>query len=682
MNWTWSSSRRGLVAAAMALAVAAGVVRARGDTAPAVAVPAPGSVDGSPSPAKSLFDPTRHMRVSEVRPGMKGYGRTVFSGTNIESFDVEVIDVLKNFNPKFDVILIHCDGAELEHTGAVAGMSGSPIYLYDDEKHQHARMIGAFAYGWPLTKDPIAGVQPIEYMVSIPTASGKDSSNGTAAAGTPSATENVSASKPRWSLDDVPIYPGKKLDPAMLSAHTTRSDAMRDPMRLQPLATPLSVSGMSAKSIDQLAPWFKACGLIPLQGGGTIGGAASSGLGDPDAKLEPGSVLAVPILTGDADLTAIGTVTEVIGDQVFGFGHPFNNEGPIELPMGAGKVSTIIANLQTSFKLGSLTKIRGELTADQSTGVAGVSGKAVPMIPIDIHVVYADGSVDDTYHFQSAVHPRMTAMACGAAVGAAMSGRKELPQYHTLDYDFTIDFADGRTIRASNTGVNGGAAEVFQQLSLPILAAGENPFRRVGMKRISTTVRVGSEAKMATLEAVQVPKLKYQPGETVKSFVTYRPFRAAEAIMPVEFELPRDLPAGTYQLTISDWEKFFNDERQSKPFMFSAESIDELFSVVNEVIGIKHNALYIRLLRQPDGVAVGRTALPRLPSSRREMLLGAGRSDMTAFVSSVVKVVPTDLVMSGSADFSLVIEKNGKVENTAAARPGEKPKAVGPTTRP
>src|SRR2546423_11171314 len=79
-----------------------------------------------------LFDPARHMRVSEVRPGMKGYGLSVFSGTKIERFDVEVISVLRNFNPKSDVVLIKCRGQNLEQTGAVAGMSGSPSFLKDD----------------------------------------------------------------------------------------------------------------------------------------------------------------------------------------------------------------------------------------------------------------------------------------------------------------------------------------------------------------------------------------------------------------------------------------------------------------------------------------------------------------------------------------------------------------------
>src|SRR4051812_26072699 len=155
-------------------------------------------------PAAPLFDPARHMRVDEVRAGMKGYGLTVFKGTKIERFDVEVLSILKNFNPKYDVVLIRCHGEFVEHTGAVAGMSGSPVFLYDEAGHD--RMIGAFAYGWPLTKDPIAGVQPIEYMLGLPTT--RPATNPTAEAlggssrgSNARGSANESEGRIHWSLD-------------------------------------------------------------------------------------------------------------------------------------------------------------------------------------------------------------------------------------------------------------------------------------------------------------------------------------------------------------------------------------------------------------------------------------------------------------------------------------------------
>ena len=154
-------------------------------------------------PAPTLFDPARHMRVAEVRPGMTGYGLTVFKGSKIEKFDVEVVSVLRNFNPQDDVVLIRCKGEYLEHVGSVAGMSGSPIYLRDAQGRD--RMIGAFAYGWPLTKDPVAGVQPIEYMLALPGARISPAAAPTNPGGNGSASTDVvpAAGRATWSMKNV-----------------------------------------------------------------------------------------------------------------------------------------------------------------------------------------------------------------------------------------------------------------------------------------------------------------------------------------------------------------------------------------------------------------------------------------------------------------------------------------------
>lgn len=630
----------------------------------------------------SLFDPARHMRVSEVRPGMTGYGLTVFKGTHIEKFDVEVLSVLKNFNPQYDVVLIRCKGSFLEHTGSIAGMSGSPIFLKDDQGRY--RMIGAFAYGWPMTKDPVAGVQPIEYMLKLPalriapqTADAKGSATGEG-----ESKSSGHASGLSWSLSNAGMIPFWKplprpnnlsTGPAMPSATSRLGSG--DAPQLEPLATPLMAGGLSPELLKQVAPLFQAYGLTALQAGG--GGSASPD--DAPAKLEPGSALAVPLLSGDVDLTAIGTVTEVLGDRVFGFGHPFNNEGAIALPMGCGVIHAIIPNLQTSFKLGSLTKVTGRLTTDESVGVAGETDLVAPTVPIEFHVEYPDGTPARTYRFQAAQHPKFTPMLAGVALTSAVTGQSELPQYNTLDYKIRLEFANGQVVNIADTAANATAQELFSEIGLPLTAASENPFERVPIKKITGTIRISSDAREAHILAVNLPRSKYRPGETVKAFVTYKPFREPEGILPVELELPRDLPQGTYQLIISDAQRYFQDEQQSRPFRFSAENVKDVFGVLKDVAGIRMNAVYLRLLRQADGVAVGRTALPQLPSSRRQILLGAGRSDTTAFVSSTTKSVPTDLVMDGSAEFVITIDPKAKVE---VAGPKPAPKAEAPAAAP
>jgi hypothetical protein len=664
--------------------------------------PAAPPAPAAPAEPKTLFDPARHMKVSEVRPGMTGYGLSVFHGTKVERFDVEVIDILRKFNPSYDVILIRARGQNLEHTGSVAGMSGSPIFLRDDQGRD--RMIGAFAYGWPLTKDPLAGVQPIEYMLRLSTDPTVTPDGGripgganTAAAdraGQPPAGEGRSVgAKMSWSLAQSPYFPTLNLRSLAtrqgeLSARgpVAREDFTGgDVARLRPLATPLMTSGLSESVLKQVAPLFEAMGLTPLQAGG---GGSAPPPGEAPATLEPGSVLAVPMILGDVEMTAIGTTTEVVGDRVFGFGHPFNNEGPVALPIGAGRISHIIPNLTTSFKLGAMTSRKGSLTTDQSVGVGGVIGAAPPMVPIDYTVRYADGSAQKTYHFEGALHPRFTPLICGVSMMASLSGNHELPPINTVDYAVKIEFANGQVIEVKNRAANTSAMEIFQEVGMPLMTAADNPFERVMVKRVTGTFDVSTEARDAAIVEVNLPKTRLRAGETVKAFVTYKPFRGEEEILPTDFTLPTDLPEGNYQLVVSDFRRYVMDEMQSRPFRFTAERTGELFDALRDVAGIRRDALYLRLVRQPDGVAVGRTAMSQLPSSRRTVIMGAGRTNTTRFVSSTVKIVPTGYVMNGAGEFTITIDPKAKVglgkPGPAKADAGKEPAAPkgGPAATP
>jgi hypothetical protein len=657
------------------------VVFLLGIFAPALALAeAPASEDCCDAPPASLFDPARHMHLSEVHPGMKGYGLSVFKGTKIEKFDVEVLSILHNFNPKGDVVLITCEGDYLKHTGSIAGMSGSPIYLKDDQGRY--RMIGAFAYGWPLTKDPVAGVQPIEYMLKLPVGV----EGAISAANQPDTRPSQGGASVHadghsglsWSLSGAGLVPFWKPLPSV--GEVQRSVGFGAGWRLgegapqlEPLATPLMAGGLPPGLLKHVEPLFARYGLTLLQAGG--GGSAS---GEEEVtKLEPGSALAVPLLTGDVDLTAIGTVTETLGTRVFGFGHPFNNEGAVKLPMGSGDIRGVIANLQTSFKLGALTRQLGELTTDESVGVAGHTGGTAPVVPIEFQVSYADGSPPRTYKFNSALHPKFTPLIAGVALSAAVTGPSELPQYNTVNYELKLQFANGQTINIANTAVNANAQELFSEVGLPLMAASENPFERVPIRKITGTIHISGEARQAQILEVNVPRSKYRPGEIVKAFVTFKPFRGTEGILPVEIELPRDLPQGTYQLIISDAARYVQDTQQAEPFRFTADNIRDVFGVLKDVAAIRQNAVYLRLIRQPDGVAVGRVALPELPSSRRQILLGAGRSNITPFLSTTVKTVPTEMVMSGSAEFAITIDPTAKVE-VAGPRPAKPEPAAAP----
>src|ERR1051326_4545630 len=107
-------------------------------------------------PAQEQIALNQTLPVDQVRPGMQGYAYTIFAGDQVEKFDLEVIGVMPNFlGPKQSIILVQLKGPKVEHTGVVAGMSGSPVYIEGKLAGALSLKLGIF------TKEPIAGVTPI-----------------------------------------------------------------------------------------------------------------------------------------------------------------------------------------------------------------------------------------------------------------------------------------------------------------------------------------------------------------------------------------------------------------------------------------------------------------------------------------------------------------------------------------
>ena len=102
--------------------------------------------------------PSEILPLDQIKPGMLGIGRTVFEGTRIEEFKVQIIGVLENIGPKQSLILARLDGGPLEKTGVIAGMSGSPVFI-------DGKLVGAVSYGFPFSKETICGITPIGEMI-------------------------------------------------------------------------------------------------------------------------------------------------------------------------------------------------------------------------------------------------------------------------------------------------------------------------------------------------------------------------------------------------------------------------------------------------------------------------------------------------------------------------------------
>ncbi len=598
-----------------------------------LAIAATPALAEGPATRPSLFDPSRHMRLADVHPGMKGYGLTVFHGTKIERFDVEVVDIAKNFNTGCDAILINCPGERTEHFNSVEGMSGSPVYLMAPDGTP--RLIGAYAFGWDFAKDPLAGVQPIEYMLD----------------GADPLVERIGS-----NLPEGPILRAAGTG----RAHWTIRDVKLPEAPTSP-AVSITLSGVSARTADSLAPLFGRYGVRPLFAAG--GGPTSAEAAGAPAKIEPGSALVVPLVSGDTDMSALGTCTEVLGDRVYAFGHPFFGDGGVELPMAAGYVNTVIASLKSSFKMGGATQVLGVLRADTQVGVAGTFSGHARTIPVAVHVAYDDGSVDRTYHFQVVRHPKFTPLLTAASISAALNAVRELPTQCTLDASVTLGYPGHQELTVANRLANPAPAELLMGVLGPLVATGENPFARVYPESVNATITVHRETRSLDLLSASPTRKAYHPGDTVAIDVLCRPFHSAVETRRLHLKLPSDIEPGDHPLIVSDASRFLTDEQQARPDKFAADSLPELFDALHVQASAPNNAIYVRVASDPSGVAVGRLALPRLPASKVQLLTQGSAADVAPLIPSVVATLATDEVVSGEIELTISVVAEGKRRN-------------------
>src|SRR2546421_12436786 len=141
------------------------------------------AVFGSALAQEKVASGSRLFPVEELRPGMKGVARTVFSGTQPEDFGVEILGVLPGFpGPHESAIIARLSGNKVDKTGVFAGMSGSPVFI-------DGRLVGAIAFSFPFSKEPIAGITPIKQMIDIFERGSERNSNVTTEPRTASFTE-------------------------------------------------------------------------------------------------------------------------------------------------------------------------------------------------------------------------------------------------------------------------------------------------------------------------------------------------------------------------------------------------------------------------------------------------------------------------------------------------------------
>jgi len=479
--------------------------------APVAAVAAP------PAPAT--------IPVSEIKPGMTGYGLTVFRGFKVERFNVKVIDVLHNFMPKQDLILAHVDHPVLKRTGIIGGMSGSPIYF-------NGKLAGALAYGWRFSKDPVAGITPIADMIRLMDRKPRKKSAAAARA----------AHRARRTLDRMALRSLSRRDrwwrpPGLLTAPRPES-------QLEPVAVPMSAAGFSRQAMDLLRDGFSRFGFEPVQGAGT-------GKAEGPRGFEPGGALGVQLASGDITLVSTGTVTMVQGDRVLGFGHRMLNAGEIYLPTTTAKIAHCLASLSRSFKISRPARAIGSLTQDRQAGILADTTGTAPTVPMTLRLTTLGGE-DSLYKLRLANHRLLTPNLVRSVVASAIGEALADVDHATFTINTRLELKGRKPFVLTEHHYSKGGIRLPVALrSRGLKAVGrvlDNPFEPVKLQRIDVQVKTRFARELVQISGLSVANNRVEPGARINVKVDYRPHGGKEFSRTYPLTVPADLDGSVIKL--------------------------------------------------------------------------------------------------------------------------------------
>jgi hypothetical protein len=582
--------------------------------------------------------PAQFFPLSDVKPGLKGVAKSVFSGTKPSEYNVEIFGVLEGgIGPKQDMIIGRLSGGEADRTFVFAGMSGSPVYV-------DGKLLGAISYSFPFSKEPICGITPISQMISI-------------------FEKNPNVAK----LADSPkSISGKELSSLTLSANRFRTSSNETVISnsnfpsllgqtIRPIAVPLTFGGFSQETLNQFSPQLLSAGLMPVS---SIGGTAKvTPMKTIDDKtLLGGSSVSFQLSRGDMSIAAAGTVTYRDGEKIYAFGHPWLSLGSSDLPMSESHVVTVVPNLNNSFKLDVPDSLVGTMTQDRSTGVFGKLGQMPKMIPVKLNVKTSRGN-SETYNFEIAKDDFLSPILVNISIANALQATERGLGDATVKVNGKINIKGQEPItierRFSNGQATGFAAG---SMAVPMSVLLGSGFQAVEITNINVDLVSNDGTKTALLEKIILDRAEVKPGETfgIKAFL--RSDTGEFFIQNFTMKVPEETPAGTLLVTLGDGNSA-NQTSASRQFV--PKTLAELIQNINKVR--KNDRFYAQLSRVTNGAIIGSSELPNLPPS----VLATINNDRTAGgISPTVlttiaeqEIAPNEFVVFGQQVLTIDVVK-------------------------
>ncbi|WP_396625599.1 SpoIVB peptidase S55 domain-containing protein [Luteitalea sp.] len=586
----------------------------------------------APVPARLATFP-----VSEIRRGQVAEGITRLEGSEPVRFKAHILGVLDGVvGPRRQVILARLEGAGLEQTGVIAGMSGSPVYI-------DGRLVGAVAYSMgQFPKAPIAGITPIAEMQD--------------ATSMPAAGLRAVAA---WPLD-TPLTPDA-LRTAFLASMPGRDgiavpvsalpgldlDAGSRPL-LRPIATPLSMSGFTSGIGGWLADTLGQAGFAPVSAGAALVGGQPGATAE--GPLEPGDAVGVSLVRGDLSLGATGTVTSVEGSRVLAFGHPFFNLGPAQLPMTRAHVVAVVPSLLNSIKLAQLGEVLGVMDQDRATAIGGTLGAGPRTIPLTV-TLRANGGAARAFAFEVSEDQLFSPLVVFAAVANVLQSYQREIGVSTIKVAGSAEIG-ASVLRLDNVfGGDSAVATAAASVAAPLAAVLRSDLGTPRLGKIALTLDTEERQRSTRLDRAWIAEPRPRAGDTITLRAETRNFRSAPQVHTLAIPLPAGA-TGTLQLQIIDGSTLAQLEGRRRT-VEQARSVDELVRLLNQQR--RGDRWYVRLVRPAAGSVVNGRDLPALPGSVLQVLGATPGVVATSLDQDVLGEweIPADAVATGQRTIAI-----------------------------
>ncbi|HZW32993.1 MAG TPA: SpoIVB peptidase S55 domain-containing protein [Isosphaeraceae bacterium] len=592
-------------------------------------------------------DPRSYWNVKDIRPGMKGTGRTVMVGTKLEEFGAEVLGVMKDVNPGRDMVLCRLTGCNLEHAGIIQGMSGSPIYI-------EGKLLGAVAFAWEFAKDPIAGVTPFQQMIQYVRSNDRRI-----------AVESRQGRRGKYEAALLPVTPwidglaNEEPSPALSSLPVPVAGGGMAGMT--PIVTPLAASGFSPRALSLLSDRLRGIGMAPMAGGAAPDRIIRE---EGEKPLVAGAPLSIGLVLGDFDLSGIGTVTHVEGNRVYGFGHPMFSLGACELPMMTGYIHTVYPRASVSMKMGSPLKVVGVIDTDVSTSVAGRIGPQPDLLPMSVRVKTSRYADDHTYRVRIVREPMLLPTLILSVLTNAIDTEGNLPDELTARFNATVRLKDREPISLSDTFSGPrytgpmGAAALFSPVASLVNILVRNSMAPVRIEAIDCEVQIEPGRRVAVIESVRLVSDTVEPGHDLKALVTLKPHKGQRETLELALAIPADFPEGAHEAVFCDAANSIRRTFRNDPALMEPRDLEGVLRSLRVQTEPKRTAVYLHVPSPERGVSIQGQALPNLPGSVRAVFASKREVPVAPIRSDMVQAAITSWVVEGMHTLRFTVAKD------------------------